>query len=89
VARSVDQGRIAGLASAAGIATGAGVHVLAASLGLSALLLSSATACSMAKYAGTAYLFYLGIKKFRERPRTRNGTEHVAPIPTRVNTESL
>jgi threonine/homoserine/homoserine lactone efflux protein len=83
VARSVDQGRMAGLASAAGIATGAFVHALAASLGLSALLLSSATAYSVVKYAGAAYLFYLGIKKFRERPRTGNGMEHVAPIPMR------
>jgi threonine/homoserine/homoserine lactone efflux protein len=83
VARSVDQGRIAGLASAAGIAIGTLVHVLAASLGLSALLLSSATAYSALKYAGAGYLFYLGIKKFRERPRTGNGMEHVKLIPMR------
>jgi threonine/homoserine/homoserine lactone efflux protein len=83
VARSVDQGRAAGLASAAGIATGTLVHVLAASLGLSALLLSSATAYSAVKYAGAAYLFYLGIKKFCERSRTENEMEHVSLIPLR------
>ena len=81
VARSVDQGRAAGLASAAGIATGTLLHVLAASVGLSALLLSSATAFSMVKYAGAAYLFYLGLKKFRERPRSGRGIGHVARIP--------
>lgn len=81
VARSVDQGRAAGLASAAGIGTGTLVHVLAASAGLSALLLSSATAFSVVKYAGAAYLFYLGLKKFRERPRSGNGFDHVEPIP--------
>ena len=83
VARSVDQGRAAGLASAAGIATGALVHVLAASVGLSALLLSSAAAYSIVKYAGAAYLFYLGVKKFRERPRTGNGMQHVKLMPMR------
>lgn len=83
VARSVDQGRLAGLASSTGIAVGTLVHVLAASLGLSALLVSSATAYSIVKYAGAAYLFYLGIKKFRERPKNGNGMQHVEPIPMR------
>jgi len=53
---------------------------LAATLGLSALLLSSAAAYSLLKYAGAAYLFYLGIKKFYERPREVNGVEHMPPI---------
>lgn len=83
VARSVDQGRTAGLASAAGIATGSLVHVAAASLGLSALLLSSATAYSAVKYAGAAYLFYLGVKKFRERRSATDGLEPVNHIPLR------
>ena len=80
VARSIDQGRTAGLTSAAGIATGGLVHVIAASLGLSALLVSSAIAYSAIKYVGAAYLFYLGIKKFRERP-TNTSPEHAEPIP--------
>ena len=84
VARSIDQGRAAGLASAAGIATGTLVHVVAASAGLSALLLSSAAAFSVVKYTGTAYLFYLGMKKFRERPEAKNGAPyHVKAVPTR------
>ena len=70
VARSVDQGRRAGLASSSGIATGTLIHVLAATLGLSALLVSSATAYALVKYAGAAYLIVLGIKKFRERPHS-------------------
>jgi threonine/homoserine/homoserine lactone efflux protein len=44
VARSVEQGRIAGLASVCGITTGTQVHVLAAALGLSALLRATGTA---------------------------------------------
>jgi threonine/homoserine/homoserine lactone efflux protein len=45
----VEQGRKAGLASASGLATGTLAHVVAATLGLSALLLSSAMAYSMVK----------------------------------------
>jgi threonine/homoserine/homoserine lactone efflux protein len=81
VARSMDQGRVAGLASAAGIAVGTLVHVVAATLGLSALLTSSALAYSVVKYAGAAYLFYLGIKKFRELPRSESNPLPQDPIP--------
>jgi len=83
VARSVDQGRRAGLASSSGIATGSLVHVLAATLGLSALLVSSATAYALVKYAGAAYLIFLGIKKFRERPASAEEIKHVQPLPLR------
>lgn len=62
ITRSVNQGRTAGFASAAGIATGGLVHVAAATLGLSALLASSAVAFSAVKYLGAAYLIYLGIR---------------------------
>ena len=82
VARSIDQGRNAGLTSAAGIATGGLVHVMAASLGLSALIVSSAIAYSAIKYLGAAYLFYLGIKKFREQPIDAD-VKHADPIPLR------
>jgi threonine/homoserine/homoserine lactone efflux protein len=67
VARSVDQGRAAGIVSAFGVGIGTLFHVGAAALGLSALLLSSALAFSMVKYLGAAYLIYLGIQKLRER----------------------
>ncbi|MBV9181821.1 MAG: LysE family translocator [Acidobacteria bacterium] len=82
LARSMDQGRTAGLASAAGTAVGTLVHVAAATLGLSALLISSALAYSAVKYAGACYLFYLGIKKFRERPG-KHSNDHACdhPIP--------
>jgi threonine/homoserine/homoserine lactone efflux protein len=83
VARSLDQGRRAGLASTSGISIGTLAHVVAATLGLSALLLSSATAYSLVKYAGAAYLFYLGIKKFRERPNIDSEEKHVQALPLR------
>jgi len=63
VARSVEQGRIAGLASVFGITTGTLVHVLAATLGLSALLASSALAFAVVKYAGACYLIYIGARR--------------------------
>ncbi len=63
VARSVEQGRGAGLVSALGIHVGTLVHVAAAALGMSAILASSALAFDVVKYLGAAYLVYLGIRK--------------------------
>ena len=63
VARSIDQGRTAGLVSVLGIGLGSMVHVTAATLGLSSLLVSSATAYSVVKYLGAAYLIYLGVRR--------------------------
>jgi threonine/homoserine/homoserine lactone efflux protein len=63
VARSVAQGRTAGLVSVLGIHAATFIHVLAAALGLSVLLLSSALAFNIVKYAGAAYLVYLGLRK--------------------------
>jgi threonine/homoserine/homoserine lactone efflux protein len=63
VGRSLGQGRVAGLVSALGIGVGSLFHVAAATLGLSALLVSSATAFEAVKYLGAAYLIYLGVQK--------------------------
>jgi threonine/homoserine/homoserine lactone efflux protein len=49
------------------IEVGNSVHVLAAALGLSALLLSSALAFSIVKYLGAAYLIYLGLRRLFAR----------------------
>jgi threonine/homoserine/homoserine lactone efflux protein len=67
VARSVEQGRVAGLVSVCGITTGTLVHVAAAALGLSALLASSALAFALVKYAGAAYLIYIGLRRILSR----------------------
>jgi threonine/homoserine/homoserine lactone efflux protein len=67
VVQSAEQGRRVGLASVAGIHLGTLVHVAAAALGLSALIVASAVAFSVVKYAGAAYLVYLGIRKLLER----------------------
>ena len=67
VARSVDQGRRAGVVSALGIGVGGLVHVLAATVGLSALVVSSARAFEAVKYAGAAYLIVLGVRRLLTR----------------------
>jgi threonine/homoserine/homoserine lactone efflux protein len=67
VTRSVAQGRRAGLWSVLGISTGSIVHTLAAAFGLSAILATSASAFTVVKYAGAAYLVFLGVKMLLER----------------------
>ena len=67
VARSVEQGRVAGLVSVCGITSGTFVHIAAAALGLSALLASSALAFAVVKYAGAAYLIYIGVRRILSR----------------------
>jgi len=67
ITRSITEGRRAGLVCGLGVETGTLVHVAAATIGLSALLASSAVAFTVVKYAGAAYLIYLGIRAFRRR----------------------
>jgi threonine/homoserine/homoserine lactone efflux protein len=62
-ARSANQGRLAGLVSVLAIETANFLQALAATLGLSAILLSSALAFDVVKYLGAAYLIYLGLRK--------------------------
>jgi threonine/homoserine/homoserine lactone efflux protein len=64
VARSVQQGRAAGLVSMLGIHLGTVVHIAAAAVGLSALLVSSALAFAIVKYLGAAYLIWIGVRTF-------------------------
>ncbi len=62
IARSLNGGRRAGMIASLGLNTGTLVHALAAGLGLSAILATSATAFTIVKLVGAAYLIYLGIR---------------------------
>lgn len=75
IARSVQQGRIAGIVSSLGVQVGSLFHIASATLGVSALLLSSAQAFNAVKYVGAAYLIYLGVKTLLTREKvTEAGT---------------
>jgi threonine/homoserine/homoserine lactone efflux protein len=63
VTQSIDQGRRAGIVSALGVASGGLVHVAAATVGLSALIASSATAFTVVKLVGAVYLIVVGIRR--------------------------
>jgi threonine/homoserine/homoserine lactone efflux protein len=67
VTRSLDQGRTAGIVSVLGVETGTFAYALAAAAGLTGLIAASATGFTIVKYAGAAYLVYLGVRKLLER----------------------
>lgn len=65
--RSISQGRNAGICSALGVHTGVLVHTIAAALGFSALIAASELAFNIVRYAGAAYLVYLGIRTILDK----------------------
>lgn len=67
ITQSITRGRKAGMVFAAGLCTGLIAHVAAVSLGVSVLLMSSPLAFTILKFAGAAYLLYLGVKAFLAR----------------------
>jgi threonine/homoserine/homoserine lactone efflux protein len=72
VTQSVSHGRRAGIASVAGITTGTLVHSAAATVGLSALLASSAVAFDVVKYLGAAYLIVIGVRRLARLEGTQD-----------------
>jgi threonine/homoserine/homoserine lactone efflux protein len=62
IGRSVGQGRKAGIVSSLGVFVGCWAHILAAAFGIAALLRSSPVAFNAVRYAGAAYMIYLGIR---------------------------
>jgi threonine/homoserine/homoserine lactone efflux protein len=67
IGRSVGQGRKAGILSSLGVFVGCWVHILAAAFGIAALLRSSPIAFNVVRYAGAAYLIYLGVKMLAQK----------------------
>jgi threonine/homoserine/homoserine lactone efflux protein len=80
VAQSAEHGRVAGLASVAGLHLGTLVHTAAAAVGLSALVVSSAVAFSVVKYAGAAYLVLLGVRRLLARDAAEAPRPAAAPL---------
>jgi threonine/homoserine/homoserine lactone efflux protein len=72
--RTASQGWRGGMVAAFGIAAGLVVHTVAAAVGLSALLAASATAFTVLKWAGAAYLAYVGVSLFFASPAHRSPT---------------
>jgi threonine/homoserine/homoserine lactone efflux protein len=67
--RTLGEGRRAGLRTVLGVATGDSVNVVAATIGLSALLASTAAAFNVVRFVGAAYLVWLGVRQLRAKDR--------------------
>ncbi len=74
IGRSLSQGRGAGICAALGISTGAVVHTLLGAFGLSAILATSASAFTVLKYLGAAYLIYQGVRLICEKPQSTDSS---------------
>lgn len=81
MARSATQGWRAGCAAALGIGAGTFVHIGAAAIGLSAVLATSATAFTVVKWVGAAYIVWCGIGMLRARLRRDGAEVHDAAAP--------
>ncbi|KAA6124507.1 LysE family translocator [Cupriavidus cauae] len=82
VGRSVAQGRAAGVMSSLGVSAGCCVHALATAFGLTAVLAASPVAFTVIKYAGGAYLAWLGLRLLSSSWRTpAGGTQATAQAP--------
>ena len=81
MARTAGQGWRAGSVAALGIGTGCLIHILAAALGLSALLNTSAMAFGIIKYLGAAYLIYVGVSMMLSRARPVDASQVSTAAP--------
>jgi threonine/homoserine/homoserine lactone efflux protein len=84
VARTLAQGRAAGLTSVAGVALGNLGNALGAAIGLAALFAVSSLAFAVVKYAGAAYLVYLGVKALRRPAAAPDAPRFEAPRLGRI-----
>jgi threonine/homoserine/homoserine lactone efflux protein len=84
VTRTLAQGRAAGLASVAGVALGNLGNAIGAAVGLAALFALAPTAFTVVRFAGAAYLVWLGLKALRSPATETHAIEAVAPRAWRI-----
>lgn len=84
VTESVAKGPRSGVIASAGLTVGNLVHVVAATVGLSALLASSAFAFGVVRYGGAAYLVFLGVRQIVDRCRSRSAPRSEATLAESV-----
>jgi threonine/homoserine/homoserine lactone efflux protein len=89
LARSISQGRAAGLTSVLAAGLGDFCHVLAATLGLSAILMTSALAFDVVRFAGAAYLVYIGIRTLTAKEDDQEDAEVQSASLSRVFSQGL
>ncbi|MCZ8075184.1 MAG: LysE family translocator [Paucibacter sp.] len=89
MARSASQGFRAGSAAALGVGSGTLVHVLAAALGLSALMAASSWAFGLVKLLGAAYLVYIGLNLLLRRAAAEGPREAAATLPPQQSLRSI
>jgi RhtB (resistance to homoserine/threonine) family protein len=79
--RTISDGRTDGYKMALGITAGSLVHTFAAAFGLSAILMQSAAAFEIIKYAGAIYLIYLGLSSFISRKKKQSASDEYSAAP--------
>jgi len=89
LARSIAQGRAAGVVSVFGISSGILVHTFFAAFGLSIILTSSAWAFTVVKVIGASYLIYLGVQVLRQKIEPRAAYEVTAMDAWQVYRQGL
>jgi RhtB (resistance to homoserine/threonine) family protein len=91
LSKSIAQGKKAGIISVFGITTGSIIHTLLAAYGLSVIIAQSIFVFNLIKYAGAAYLFYLGYKMFKEKSdlKTRIVQSHAAINYVKIYSDAI
>ncbi|AEH02067.1 LysE family translocator [Lacinutrix sp. 5H-3-7-4] len=83
--KSISQGRKSGITSAIGINAGVLTHVFFSALGLTVIISKSETAFMFVKYAGAAYIFYMGVLKLKSNTDILNNTDDANAIKPSKN----
>jgi threonine/homoserine/homoserine lactone efflux protein len=83
-ARSASQGTKAGIVSSLGIMFGCMVHIIAAVIGLSAIIAGSAVAFNIVKYLGAAYLIYIGVRSILNKKKSLGLKKNIKALSYRT-----